>query len=219
MGSIRSMEDFDKGLKELLEFHFKDKLFSFIDENGKNRTIPVEVMYEKPEGEFKPLEYDTSLRIYFKYLDEEPDYRRDVPECEYIIEDETDTQVKIKLPPKKLDLFYAIGYKTNKRSKASFLWTELMKCFGDRGCAYINEVPVYYAKSGSSNKVFKDDRIIQKEFIYRFKAELDFYPAEWTPKVLYYPQITTQIVEKNENDEFETLIEETSDLEQAIIEE
>ena len=84
---------------------------------------------------------------------------------------------------------------------------------GDRGCIDIKGIPIYYFKSGVKKKDIKEDRIIRKEFIYRFKAELDIYPAEWTPKVLYVPQIITQIVEKNEDGKFDILTSEVNDLE------
>lgn len=211
--SIKDLRDFDEGLKEYLTNYFKDKPYTFKDENGKSKSITVNVMYKKPEGEFKTLEYDNSLSIYFENIDEEPDYRRDVPEVEYEVEEETASMIKIKLPPKKLDLFYLIGYKTNKMDKSSFLWTGLLKCLGDRGCIDIKDIPIYYFKSGVKKKDSKEDRIITKEFIYRFKAEMDIHPAEWVPKVLYVPQIIVQTVEKNEDGKFDILTSEVNDLE------
>lgn len=217
LSSIRSLKDFDEGLLYLLNEYFKTRTYSFKDENGKSKSIPIEVIYKKPEGEFKNLEYETSLRVYIEYLDEEPDFRRDFPDEEYIVEEETPTQIKIKLPPKKVDLLYIIGFKTNKMDKCSFLWTELMKCMGDRGCAFICNTPIYYVKSGSRRSDSKEDRVVCRENIYRFKAELDINEAEWFPKVLYYPQIITQLSELNESGEFETLVEEQNDLELADI--
>lgn len=207
VAKIKSLRDFEEGLKEALVKYFEDVTFDYINDRGEASTLSIDVVYGYPEGEFKTSNYKTNPRVYFYFMDEVPDYGRDVLQVDYNVVEETDDYIKISKPSKKVNLYYAVGFKTNSNNIGSFLWTHLYTLLGDRGEISIKEVPIMFFKERSRNRDVietSEKRLIWKEFVYRFKAELDIYGAEWVRKATE-PIIILDTCEYNETDETFTI--------------